>query len=109
METISYNSSLETSLDIGQPLLRGHKLMQIYFNPDESPLLQKGHTYFANRMAAQEEFHCLKNTVQWDPCCRATFLEPEKWPFKRGGLSSGIAINTFMFRFTLSGGLSREE
>ena len=30
---------------------------------------------------------------------------PEKWPFKRGGLSSGVEFNTFMFRFTLSDGL----
>ena len=28
--------------------------------------------------------------------------------FKWGGLSSGVEINTFMFRFTLSSGLSRE-
>ena len=29
------------------------------------------------------------------------------WPFKRGGLSSAVEINTFMLRFTLSSGLSR--
>ena len=32
-------------------------------------------------------------------------LAPEKWPFKRGGLLSGVEIN--MFRFTLSSGFSR--
>ena len=31
----------------------------------------------------------------------------EKWPFKRGGLFSGVVINTFMFRLTYSSGLSR--
>ena len=44
--------------------------------------------------------------IQWNPSCEATPFAPEKWPFKRGGLS-GVEINTFMFRFTLSGGLSR--
>ena len=33
-------------------------------------------------------------------------MEP-LWPFKRGGFSSGVELNTFMFRFTLSVGLSR--
>ena len=45
--------------------------------------------------------------IQWNPSCEATPFAPEKWPFKRGGLSSGVEINTFMFRFTLSSGLSR--
>ena len=45
--------------------------------------------------------------IQWNPSCEATPFAPEKWPFKRGGLSSGVKINTFMFRFTLSSGLSR--
>ena len=45
--------------------------------------------------------------VQWNPSCKATPFTSEKWPFKRGGLSSGVEINTFMFRFTLSSGLSR--
>ena len=31
----------------------------------------------------------------------------EKWPFKRGGLLLGVEINTYMFRLTLSSGLSR--
>ena len=31
----------------------------------------------------------------------------KKWPFKRGGLLPGVEINTLMFRFTLSSGLSR--
>ena len=42
-----------------------------------------------------------------DPFCEATPFASEKWPFKRGGLSSGVEINKFMFRFTLSSGLSR--
>ena len=45
--------------------------------------------------------------VQWNPSCEATPFASEKWPFKRGGLLSGVEINTFMFRFTLSSGLSR--
>ena len=45
--------------------------------------------------------------IQWNPSCEATPFAPEKWPFKRGGLLSGVEINTFMFRFTLSSGLSR--
>ena len=45
--------------------------------------------------------------IQWNPSCEATPFALEKWPFKRGSLSSGVEINTFMFRFTLSSGLSR--
>ena len=45
--------------------------------------------------------------AQWNPSCEATPFASEKWPFKRGGLSSGVEINTFLFRFTLSSGLSR--
>ena len=44
--------------------------------------------------------------LQWNPSCEATLFAPEKWPFKRGGLSSGVEINAIMFRFTLSRGLS---
>ena len=46
-------------------------------------------------------------TIQWNHSCKATFFAPEKWHFKRGGLSSGVWINTFMFRFTLLSGLLR--
>ena len=54
------------------------------------------------------EYVCWKNQrTVWNPSCEATPFAPEKWPFKRGGLSSGVKINTFMFRFTLSSGLSR--
>ena len=49
----------------------------------------------------------MKFGVQWNPSCEATPFAQEKWPFKRGGLSSGVEINTSMFRFTLSNGLSR--
>ena len=41
------------------------------------------------------------------PLVRSTPFAPEKWPFKRGGLLSGVEIYTFMFRFTVSSGLSR--
>ena len=44
--------------------------------------------------------------IQLNPCHEATHFASEKWPFKRGGLSSGVEINTFMFRFTFSSGLS---
>ena len=47
-------------------------------------------------------------SLQWNPSCEATPFASEKWPFKRGGLSSGVENNTFMFRFTLSSGLSRQ-
>ena len=45
--------------------------------------------------------------IQWNPSCEANPFAPEKWPFKRGVLWSVVEINTFMFRFTLSRGLSR--
>ena len=45
--------------------------------------------------------------ILWNPSCEATPFAPERWPFNRGGLSSGVEINTFMFRFTVSNGLSR--
>ena len=45
--------------------------------------------------------------IQWNPSCEATPFAAEMWPFKRGGLSSGVEINTFMFRLTVSSGLSR--
>ena len=45
--------------------------------------------------------------VQWNPSCEATPFVADMWPFKRYGLSSGVEINTFMFRFTGSSGLSR--
>ena len=44
--------------------------------------------------------------VQWNPSCEATPFASEKWAFKRGGLSSEVKINIFMFRFTLSSDLS---
>ena len=34
-------------------------------------------------------------------------VRTEKWPFKNCELSSRLEINTFMFKFTLSSGLSR--
>ena len=45
--------------------------------------------------------------VQWNPICEVTPFASEKWSFKRGGSSSGVKINTFMSRFTLSRDLSR--
>ena len=51
--------------------------------------------------------HNSQFNVQWNPSCEATPFASEKWPFKKGGLSSGVEINTFMFRFTLSSGLFR--
>ena len=46
-------------------------------------------------------------SIQWNPSCEATSPVPEMCPFNRGDLSSGVEIKTFMFRFTLSSGLSR--
>ena len=45
--------------------------------------------------------------IQWNPSCEASPFAPVKRPFKRGDLMSGVDINTFMFRFTMSSGLSR--
>ena len=47
--------------------------------------------------------YCSCSNVQGE----ATPCVSEKWPFKRGGLSSEVEKNMFMFRFTLSSGLSR--
>ena len=40
--------------------------------------------------------------VQCNPSREVSLFAPEMWPFKMGGLSSGVEINTFMFRLTLS-------
>ena len=45
--------------------------------------------------------------IQWNPFSEATPSVPEMWPSKKGGLSSGVEFNSFMFRFTLPYGLSR--
>ena len=36
-----------------------------------------------------------------NPSFEATPFASEKWPYKRGGLLSGVKINTFIFRLTL--------
>ena len=38
--------------------------------------------------------------LQWNPSCEATSPTPapEEWSFKRGGLSSGVQLNTFIIR-----------
>ena len=46
-------------------------------------------------------------SVQWNSSCEANLFVPEKWPYKRGDLLSGVKINTIMFRSTFSSGLSR--
>ena len=43
------------------------------------------------------------------PLVRPPLLHPECGLSRGGGLSSGVEINTFMFRFTLSSGLSRGD
>ena len=73
--------------------------LKIFVNYPPPPSMLETHTLGPSLVF----FH----TVQWNPSCEATPFEPEKWPFKRGGHSSGVEINTFMFRFTLSSGLSR--
>ena len=50
----------------------------------------------------------LEFKIQWNPSCGATPFALKKWPFKGGGLLSGVEINTLMFISTLSSGLSRE-
>ena len=37
------------------------------------------------------ENHCIIH-IQWNLSCDATPFAPEKWPFKRGGLSPGVEI-----------------
>ena len=56
--------------------------------------------------AVLDPFSRAASSVQWNPSCEATPFALEKLPFKRGGLSSGVEINTFVFRFTLSSRLS---
>ena len=36
------------------------------------------------------------NIIQWNPSCEATLFASEKWPFKRGGLSSGVEIYIYV-------------
>ena len=47
------------------------------------------------------------SSIQCNPSWEANQFSSEMWPFKRGSFLSGVEINTFMFRFTLSSGLSR--
>ena len=42
-----------------------------------------------------------------NPSSEPTPFASEKWPFKSGGLSSGVKISTLMSRYTLSSCLSR--
>ena len=37
----------------------------------------------------------LTKAIEWNPSFEATPFAPEKWPFKRGDLSSGLKINTY--------------
>ena len=53
---------------------------------------------------------CLsQKSIQLKPSGDTTLFEKKIWPFKRShsGLSSGVEIYTFMFRFSLSRGLTR--
>ena len=34
--------------------------------------------------------------IQWNPSCEATPFPSEKWPFKTGGLSSGVEIYIYV-------------
>ena len=45
------------------------------------------------------------STVQRNPSYESISFAHEKWPVKRGGFSSGVEINTLMFRFTWSKGV----
>ena len=42
-------------------------------------------------------------SLQWNPSCEATPFVQEMWPLKGDGLTSGVVINTFMFRLTFLG------
>ena len=60
---------------------------------------------FVELLSINQPFGYNINTVE------PLFVRPpfvsDLWPFKRGGLSSEVEINTFLFRFTLSRGLFR--
>ena len=45
--------------------------------------------------------------LQWNSSCEVTPFASEKWPFKRGGLSSGVEIITFMFIYIVKRPLQR--
>ena len=49
----------------------------------------------------------LENWYSGTPLVRPPLLHQKSGLLRGGGLSSGVEINTFMFRFTLSSGLSR--
>ena len=59
------------------------------------------------KLAQKLQRRCCFKHIQWKPSCEATPFAFKMWPFKRGGLSSEVEINTFLFRFTLSSGLFR--
>ena len=64
--------------------------------------------YLYHRSKLPQILATINILVQWNPSCNATPFASEKWPFKRGGLLSGVEINTFMYIFTLPSGFSRE-
>ena len=62
--------------------------------------------YLLQKPCMDNKVYMIIVEIQWNPSCEATHFVPEKWSFKRGGLSSGVEINTFKTRFKLSSGLS---
>ena len=64
-------------------------------------------TFHLHPYLLPNKFHCCCLLYSGTPLVRPSLFAPEKWHLKRGGLSSGVEINTFMLRFTLSSGLSR--
>ena len=67
----------------------------------------KNGLFCSQRAQIMENCLLFNFNVQWILSCEATPFAPGKWPFKRGGLSSGVEINTLLFRFTSSSGLFR--
>ena len=61
----------------------------------------------SRRINERYKLSCFDNLDTVEPSCDATPFAAEIWPFKRGGLSTGVEINTFVFKFTLSCGLTR--
>ena len=69
-----------------------------------SPTSKLGYLSFNIRKnVPQQNLGCFIYTInthdKWNPSCKYHPFDLEKWPFKWGGLSSGVEINTFMFLY----------
>ena len=81
---------------LGEVVDKGLLYMEYTFKRSEIP----------GKVYCELIFQNLKD-IQWNPSYEAIPLAPKLWPFKRGGISSGVEIHTYVSRFTLSSGLPR--